>query len=130
MDISEFFYRYVFPSVRRRLVEILYRESGLSQEEVAKKTYLTQSAVSRYLRGGRGSYIDLSRFSDVDEMLKELAEELGGNGMDEYALQYRLAKIAFEALSKGYICSYHGRMDPDLNLGRCNICKDLFRRHR
>ncbi len=126
MDISELFYRYVFPSVRRRLVEILYRESGLSQEEVARKTYLTQSAVSRYLRGGRGGYIDLSKFRDIDEMLRKLAWELTENGMDEYALQYRLAKIAFEALGKGYICPYHGTIDPDVDLKRCNICKDLF----
>ena len=126
MDVSELFYRYVFPSVRRRLVEILYRESGLSQEEVARKAHLTQSAVSRYLRGGRGGYINLAEFGDVDGMLRKLAEELVEDGMDEYALQYRLAKIAFEALGKGYICPYHGRIDPGVDLGRCNICKDLF----
>ena len=130
MDISELFYRYVFPSVRRRLVVILYREFGLGQEEVAKRAHLTQSAVSRYIRGGRGSYIDLSKFKDIDRMLRDLAEELSKNVMSEYDLQYRLAKIAFEALGKGYICSYHEKIDRTVDLSRCNICRDLFQKRQ
>ncbi len=128
MDISELFYRFVFPSVRKRLVEILYREVGLTQEKVAEKTYLTQSAVSRYIKGGRGSYIEISKFKDIDEMLKELARKIVDGEMDEYSLQYHLARVAFEALSRGYICPYHGKIDPELDLDRCNICKDLFRK--
>jgi len=68
--------RYLFPSLRRRLVEIRYREYGLNQMKIAGLLNITQSAVSRYLRMGRGGTFDVSRFGDIDARLRSLARRL------------------------------------------------------
>lgn len=63
--------RYVYPSLRRRLVGGILREKGLKQTEIASLLHITQSAVSRYLRMNRGgALIDVSSFPDVDSLIK------------------------------------------------------------
>ncbi len=50
MSAFEFGYRYVIPSVKRRLVEKLV-EMGLIRRKAARETGLSTSAGSRYLSG-------------------------------------------------------------------------------
>ncbi|MBP1912112.1 transcriptional regulator [Thermococcus stetteri] len=117
--------RYVYPSLRRRLVEIL-RERGLKQTEIAELLHITQSAVSRYLRMDRGALIDVSSFQDIDERLRKLAGWVLDEKPDEYLIQRELMKIALEMLGKGYVCSFHSGIDPELEPGRCKVCLELF----
>jgi len=49
LSVFEFSYRYVIPSVKRRLIEKLV-EMGLKRKEAARKTGLSISAVSRYFQ--------------------------------------------------------------------------------
>jgi predicted transcriptional regulator len=58
--------RYVVPSVMRRLVEILVEEHGLSRVEVARRTGLSPAAVTRYLKGERGSALDVRGIEELD----------------------------------------------------------------
>jgi len=117
--------RYVYPSLRRRLVEHL-REKGLKQTEIAELLYLTQSAVSRYLNMDRGALIDVSKFRDIDEELKRLADEVVEFKPSEYELHTKLIEIALKMLGKGYVCSFHARIDPELNPAECRVCIELF----
>ncbi|NJE48754.1 helix-turn-helix domain-containing protein [Thermococcus sp. 9N3] len=117
--------RYVYPSLRRRLVEHL-REKGLKQTEIAELLHVTQSAVSRYLNMDRGALIDVSKFKDVDEDLKNLADEIAEFRPSEYDIHMRLIGIALKMLGKGYVCSFHAKIDPEVNPSECRVCIELF----
>ena len=117
--------RYVYPSLRRRLVEHL-REKGLKQTEIAEFLHITQSAVSRYLKMDRGALIDVSKFREIDEDLKNLADEIAEFRPSEYDIHMRLIEIAVKMLGKGYVCSFHARIDPEVNPAECRACLELF----
>ncbi|WP_297470512.1 helix-turn-helix domain-containing protein [Thermococcus sp.] len=117
--------RYVYPSLRRRLVEHL-RNMGLKQVEIAELLHVTQSAVSRYLNMDRGSMIDVSKFRDIDRELEELADEILEFRPGEYVIHRRLIEIALKMLGRGYVCAFHSRIDPEVNPAECRICIELF----
>ncbi|ASJ09385.1 transcriptional regulator [Thermococcus siculi] len=117
--------RYVYPSLRRRLVEVL-RERGLKQTEIAELLHITQSAVSRYLRMDRGALIDISAFPDVDGEIKALADRIIEEKPGEYEIHSELVKLSLEFLGKGYACSFHFQIDPEINPAECRICIELF----
>ncbi|ALL00388.1 hypothetical protein Pyrde_0338 [Pyrodictium delaneyi] len=117
--------RYVYPSVRRRLVEKL-SEKGLTQTEIAKLLRITQSAVSRYLSVERGHALDLKSYSDIDEQLEKLAEEIVSRKPDEYHIHYQLVRITLEVLRRGYACQLHAMVDPGLDPAKCRACIELF----
>ncbi|NJE10058.1 transcriptional regulator [Thermococcus sp. MAR1] len=117
--------RYVYPSLRRRLVEILY-ESSLKQTEIGELLHITQSAVSRYLRMDRGALIDVSRFPDIDAMVMALAERIVRERPTEYEIHSELVKISLEMLGRGYVCSLHSQIDPEVDPAKCKVCLELF----
>lgn len=117
--------RYVYPALRRRLVEHL-REMGLKQTEIAGLLHITQSAVSRYLGEERGKLIDVSTFPDIDGKLSELATRIIKDRPGEYDVHTELVKLSLEFLGKGYGCSFHARIDPEVDPGRCRVCIELF----
>ncbi|WP_297092225.1 ArsR family transcriptional regulator [Thermococcus sp.] len=117
--------RYVYPSLRRRLVEILY-EKGLKQTEIAELLHITQSAVSRYLRMDRGALMDVSSYPDIEEELQSLAREIVEKKPGEYEIHRRIVEISLEMLGKGYVCSIHSEVDPEVDPGECNVCLELF----
>ncbi|MEM2680741.1 MAG: transcriptional regulator, partial [Candidatus Bathyarchaeia archaeon] len=72
ISIFEFSYRYIIPSIKRRLVEKLV-EIGVTRKEIAKKLDLSTSAISRYLSMERGTYINIAVYNDVDNAVNKLA---------------------------------------------------------
>ncbi|NJE30954.1 ArsR family transcriptional regulator [Thermococcus sp. 18S1] len=117
--------RYVYPSLRRRLVEILY-ENGLKQTEIAQLLHITQSAVSRYLRMDRGALMDVSSYPDIEEELQSLAREIVERKPDEYEIHRKIVEISVEMLGKGYVCQFHSKIDPEINPAECSVCLELF----
>ncbi|USH00185.1 helix-turn-helix domain-containing protein [Thermococcus argininiproducens] len=117
--------KYVYPSLRRRLVEILYKK-GLTQVQVAELLHITQSAVSRYLKMDRGALVEVEKFRDIEEKLEALANEIIKKKPDEYYIHSELVKIALKMLGKGYVCSFHSKVDPEVDPAMCNICLDIF----
>ncbi|WP_297497363.1 transcriptional regulator [Thermococcus sp.] len=117
--------RYVYPALRRRLVEIL-RWKGLKQTEIAELFHITQSAVSRYLREERGALVDVSSLPDIEEKLRSLAEEIVEKRPDEYWIHARLVEITLYGLGRGYFCQFHALIDPELNPSECRVCLELF----
>lgn len=118
--------RYVYPSIRRRIVEILYTEYKMNQSEIADLTYITQSAVSRYVRQNRGIFIDISKFKDIDQKVRKTTEWILKSRPTEYDIHKRIVEIALEMLGKGYVCIFHHNIDESVNPSECKTCIDLF----
>lgn len=125
-SVLELGYRYIIPSLRRRLVEILHQELKLGKIEVARKLGISPSAVSRYLNSERGAILDVSRVSPaVEEALRKLAEAVARGDLDHYAVEGELLRIALRAAASRSLCGYHSKyfgVDP----ARCGICSRLF----
>ena len=118
--------QYVYPSVRKRLVEILYYEKKLKQEEIAKKLYISQSAVSKYVKGNRGRFLDVSTLDGVEKDLKEFAEIIMHKNLSKAEVEYYLSTICFRAMGRGEICEFHDKIDGGVSPLTCNLCNKLF----
>ncbi len=118
--------RYVYPSIRRRIVDILYNEYKKNQKEIAKLTHITQSAVSRYIRHNRGVIIDISQFRDIDKEVHSIAKWIITDNPDEYELHKRIIEISLKMLGKGYVCTFHHDIDESVDPSECRTCIDLF----
>ncbi len=61
---------YILPALRKEFTKIMV-EKGLTQREVAKKLFITEAAVSQYLKGKRGGNLAFT-----DEIKKEIKESV------------------------------------------------------
>ncbi len=118
--------RYVYPSIRRRIVEILSNEHKLNQREIARLIHITQSAVSRYIRQNRGTYIEIEQFKDIDEEIRKMVQWIIKDEPNEYDLHKKIIEISLEMLGKGYVCVFHHEIDESVDPSSCKTCIDLF----
>ncbi|MBS7605900.1 transcriptional regulator [Candidatus Bathyarchaeota archaeon] len=125
LSVFEFGYRYVIPSIKRRLIEKLV-EMGLTRREAARRIGLSSSAASRYLLGERGAYINVAAHNDVDRAISELAASIIDNSIDFNGVQIQIHRIAIYALSRKYVCEDHARIDLKVDPKLCPICPTLF----
>jgi len=125
MKLLNIISNYVYPSIRKKLVEILYYEKKFKQKEIARKLYITQSAVSRYIRGSRGRYLDITKATETMKELKELAEIIAKSDLEPEELEYRLATIVFKAMGRGEICQFHSQIE-NIDPKTCTLCRELF----
>lgn len=125
ISVFEFGYRYVIPSIKRRLVEKLV-EMGLTCKEAAKRMGLSTSTVSRYLSMERGAYINVAVHNDVDRAISELAASMRDNHVDFSNVQIQIHRIAVYALSRKYMCEDHAKIELKINPKLCLICPILF----
>jgi len=126
VSVFELAYRYVYPSLKKRLVEILYRNYGLSQWRIAKLLSIDQSTVYRYLSGERGVYIDFSTISFVEQNLQRIAVKVVSGELQGLDLESELVKLTLNAMSQGYICRYHKLLDKSIRLSECRVCFRVF----
>jgi len=105
----------------------LFHDHKLSQWKISKLLHTDQSTIYRYIAGERGYYIDLSKYKDIDQEIKMLADRIVNNGIDEYELSREMIKLTLRALGKGYLCSIHRQLDNSSELTRCHICITLFK---
>jgi len=126
VTVFELAYRYVYPSLKRRLVEILYRDYGLSQWRIAKLLSIDQSTVYRYLSGERGSYLDLSIYSSIEQSLREIAAKAAAGELQGFDLESELVKLTLNMMGQGYLCRYHKLLDKSVQPGKCRVCFRAF----
>ena len=130
MELIKIIARYVFPSIRRRLVIILSKEYNLKQIEIAKLTYIKQSTISKYLHAKRAGFLDISKAPKTDRKIREIAKKIVGRKMDKYDLEYELTLTALRAIANGEICRFHKEMDVDVTPKLCEVCRKIFAPYR
>jgi len=106
----------VLPAVRSILAKEL-KESGMTQEEIAKALGLTQASVSHYLKEARGKNIRMLE-SDVElrKSLKETAKRIKEKKANP-ALDFC---VVCRDVRKRVICKFHKEASPGLK--SCDIC--------
>ncbi|MEM4976469.1 MAG: transcriptional regulator, partial [Desulfurococcaceae archaeon] len=95
--------------------------------EVSRKLNISPSLVTRYVKGDRGACLELSEYSDVEEMIEKLANDLLMSDMTKYNVQREVSRITMYVLSRKYVCSLHKVLERDVDLLQCNVCALIFR---
>ena len=118
--------KHVYPALRRRLVIHLYMQ-GLTVSEISRITGYSKSLISRYLRGERGTGINISHYPDVDQYLHRIAQMIAENKLDPLTIEAYIGRLAIYMMKNRYICGYHRTIDPEINPAECNLCPELFK---
>lgn len=121
----ELAYRYVIPYIQRRLVQAL-KERGLTNTEIANKLGITPSAVTRYLKGERGTEIDLSKHKDINQIIEAIADAIIRKGISKYDIMTAVTAATAYALSRKYLCAYHAKIDKAIDPAKCYVCDQAF----
>jgi len=117
--------RYILPSAKRLLVEILY-SNGLNKTEIAMKLHMSPSTISRYLKRERGATIPLESDTFIYESIKKLAWDIISGEKNHYEVEEELARIILRGMSRKIFCRYHKMMDEEIDIVNCRICTNLF----
>jgi Predicted transcriptional regulator len=112
----------VIPAVRRMVAKRLISKYGLTQKEAAELLGVSQSAISRYGSEERGVAIDLESHKDVVERVEVLAREIASGLVAKAFIAKRIDEICDYSIKKGYMCEFHGRIDPEVTQINCSVC--------
>lgn len=126
MPVLELASRYVYPSVMRRLAEVLVNSHGVNKVEAARLIGASPSAVTRYLKAKRGATLDLKKFDDVDMLVKDLAARIVAGSIDYFELYAQVTGIALYVMGRRYVCKLHEELEPELKSTKCNVCSRVF----
>lgn len=118
--------KYVVPAIKRRLVLELAKK-GLMGVEIARKLGISQSLVTRYLSGERGSYINIDEYADIVKLVEGLANRIIENHMSEYDVVRELDRIVMAFMARKYLCKKHKEIEPSIDITKCNICPSLYK---
>ena len=91
---------YILPALRKEFTKIMV-EKGLTQKEVAKKLFITEAAVSQYLRGKRAGAFE---FNDkIKPEIRSSVERVlqTGNIIQEFQILCRKIR------ESGFLCDIH-----------------------
>lgn len=114
--------RAILPALRGLVARELVREHKFTHQKVADLLGLSRPAVTLYARGQRGRAIELRRREDVLMMARDMAGGLARGDLDARGLMTKLDAAATYVLRKGYACSLHEELDPELKGSGCDLC--------
>lgn len=123
-SIFELAYRYIEPAVKRQLVIELYKR-GITRSKITEITGISQSLITRYILGERGSKLDLTPYRDIISLITKLAEK--APEIERIKLEEEIYKITLYFLSKKYFCNTHVILDKNIDPVKCQICPTLFK---
>lgn len=111
----------IIPAIRKELVRELYFNYNIKQREVAKLLDITQAAVSFYLTNSRGTIVNISKYSDVVEIIKKKAKKIYKHKPTPDVVAKYIIEISEYMIKNGYLCKYHKNMET-IRLKKCDIC--------
>lgn len=119
--------RHVMPLLKKRLIDILYREYSLTQMKISELTGMSQATISKYADGYRGMSQVVKLPPYVEARIRELALNVKEGKVRGIEVEFQLTKLVLELLSSGVLCKYHALIDNrDVAVG-CKICLTLFK---
>jgi len=81
---------YILPALRKEFSKIMLKK-GLSQREIAKRLYITEAAISQYLKGKRGGNLEFTE--ELQEDIKNGVDNLLKTGNIVQEFQYLCRRV-------------------------------------
>lgn len=95
---------------------------GLAQTEVAALMGITQSAVSKHLRGELGGDASLERDLRMQQTVRRVAEGLASGALSAFEALHEAEALVRAFEDRGPICAIHEGEMPELQGLGCDIC--------
>ncbi|MCS7132897.1 MAG: hypothetical protein NZ918_04185 [Aigarchaeota archaeon] len=125
-DVFEIAYRYVMPAIRGLVVREIHKY-GIRESIIANILGISRSAVTRYIMGERGGYINLVKFNEVIPMIRELSKNIIEKQLMPQEIHLMMFKIAAHLMSRKKLCGLHKRIDQSIDIVKCEICPTIFK---
>lgn len=92
--MCEFASKKIIPVIRSMLAKIMYFEFKMRQEEIAKKLFISQPAVSQYLKEKRGKFFKLIEKNEkIKKVIRKNAFVIAKMDVDKKTLQKIFCEI-------------------------------------
>jgi len=96
--------RFVLPAVKRGIVRVLHEKFHLKQAEIADLLSISQPGVNHFLKGIRGTSIDvLSIDPEVKEAVESFSSDLVNKNLSYDEICEGICKICSLIMEKGYV---------------------------
>ncbi len=126
---EEFIVKIVLPYIRQKIVQQLIEEYHLTQQQVARKMWISQAAVSKLLRNSikasHGEYLPYLKF--LDDEITYITELIAQNLISGADFILYFNKKIYSSLMGGNLCKLHKKLVPELELEKCNVCGEIWR---
>jgi predicted transcriptional regulator len=111
----------LLPTLRALIAKELMDKYDFTQQKVALKLGLTQSAVSQYLRNLRGSSIkSLETDKEINKQIEEFASRLASGELESLNALNAFCGICKNIRKSKILCEIHKKSFPELK--DCKIC--------
>ncbi|MGY0288090.1 MAG: transcriptional regulator [Thermoproteota archaeon] len=94
----------IIPCIRAIVARELVLNHNMTQVKVAEILGVTQGAVSQYVRGYRGSSVDLEKVPEIRKLLDKLINGLATGSLREDEAMKLVCDICDTARKKGVFC--------------------------
>lgn len=112
----------IIPALRSLIAKKLVNTYHLPQQKVADLLGITQAAVSNYIREVRGVSTSLMGSEEVQKLVDEIVKAIL-QGVDQVTLMKKFNDAVATIKAKRLMCGLHQKLEPDLDVERCNICE-------
>ncbi|MBR9678758.1 MAG: helix-turn-helix domain-containing protein [Nanoarchaeota archaeon] len=113
---------YIIPAIRKELALTL-KKKGLTQKEIAKKLYITEPAVSQYMKNKRAKQVVFRE--ETKQKIKEAAENILKNP-SKVNLIKQTQNICREARKNMVLCELHKKLDETIECGGCDCYENIL----
>ncbi len=126
VSVFDFAGKYVVPAIKKRLVEILYREYDVNQLTISRLLGISQSSVSKLISRPRRLVLVWTDLPSAEERVRELADELISGVLSDKELELSINRLTLELLRGKSLCQYHFMITGGGRFGSCDLCPKLF----
>ena len=111
----------LLPALRALIAKELMEKYNFTQQDVASKLGLTQSAISQYLRNLRGSKIKiLEKDEKINKEIENFASRIASGELNSFNALSPFCDICRSIRKSKVLCDIHKKAFPELE--NCKIC--------
>ena len=112
----------VIPAIRAHVARELVQSYELKQGQVAKILGITQSAVSKYTSGTRGSVLKVENIKEVQPLLAEIVALVADGNVSRKDLLEKFCETCQAVRRTGSMCPLCEKIDESIKVQSCSFC--------
>ncbi len=111
----------VSPSIRALLAQTLLEKHNMNETQVANVLGITQSAVSKYSNGVRGTTIQLENIPEIQSLTDQIINRLLSDPVPQVELMQLFCRACTLIRQKGLLCPLC-QQNQKTKIDNCDFC--------
>lgn len=111
----------VSPSIRALLAQTLLEKHNMNETQVANVLGITQSAVSKYSNGIRGTTIQLENIPEIQSLTDQIINRLLSDPVPQVELMQLFCRACTIIRRKGLLCPLC-QQNQKIKIDNCDFC--------